>query len=116
MAALPGKSRRTSPATTWTSTTPPRRAGSSSTSGRRRPKPSRRWRRSKKLVVLKARQLGISWLSLSYALWLMLFHPPATVLLFSLREEESQGAAVAPARDVWAAAGVAAVEGRAAEQ
>ena len=45
---------------------------------------------SKKLVVLKARQLGISWLSLSYALWLMLFHPPATVLLFSLREEESK--------------------------
>ncbi|MBK8049293.1 MAG: hypothetical protein IPK16_20555 [Anaerolineales bacterium] len=27
---------------------------------------------SRKLVVLKARQLGISWLSLAYALWLML--------------------------------------------
>ena len=45
---------------------------------------------SKKLVILKARQLGISWLSLAYALWLMLFHPPATILLFSLREEESK--------------------------
>ena len=39
---------------------------------------------SKKLVVLKARQLGISWLSLSYALWLMLFHPPATTQFQSL--------------------------------
>ena len=45
---------------------------------------------SRKLVVLKARQLGISWLSLSYALWLMVFQAPATILLFSLREEESK--------------------------
>ena len=45
---------------------------------------------SRKLVILKARQLGISWLSLSYALWLMLFRSPATILLFSLREEESK--------------------------
>ena len=28
---------------------------------------------SRKLVILKARQLGISWLCLSYALWLMVF-------------------------------------------
>ncbi|MBK8048121.1 MAG: hypothetical protein IPK16_13940 [Anaerolineales bacterium] len=45
---------------------------------------------SRKLVVLKARQLGISWLSLAYALWLMLFRSPATVLLFSLREAEAK--------------------------
>jgi hypothetical protein len=45
---------------------------------------------SRKLVILKARQLGISWLSLGYALWLMLFQAPATILLFSLREEESK--------------------------
>ncbi len=45
---------------------------------------------SRKLVILKARQLGISWLCLSYALWLMLFQAPATILLFSLREEESK--------------------------
>ncbi len=45
---------------------------------------------SRKLVILKARQLGISWLSLSYALWLMLFQSPATILLFCLREEESK--------------------------
>jgi hypothetical protein len=45
---------------------------------------------SKKLVVLKARQLGISWLALAYALWLMVFQSPATILLFSLREEEAK--------------------------
>jgi hypothetical protein len=45
---------------------------------------------SRKLVIFKARQLGISWLSLGYALWLMLYHAPATILLFSLREEESK--------------------------
>lgn len=45
---------------------------------------------SRKLVVLKARQLGISWLSLAYALWLMLFRLPATVLLFSLWEAEAK--------------------------
>ncbi len=44
----------------------------------------------RKLVVLKARQLGISWLSLAYALWLLVCRPPATVLLFSLREAEAK--------------------------
>jgi hypothetical protein len=41
------------------------------------------------LVVLKARQLGISWLCLAYALWLLIYQAPATVLLFSLREAEA---------------------------
>lgn len=49
----------------------------------------RRMADERMLVVLKARQLGISWLSLAYALWLLLFHAPATVLLFSLREAEA---------------------------
>jgi hypothetical protein len=40
-------------------------------------------------VILKARQLGLSWLVLGYALWLMLFRPAATVLVFSKRQEES---------------------------
>jgi hypothetical protein len=40
-------------------------------------------------VILKARQLGLSWLVLGFALWLMLFHPAATVLLFSRRDEEA---------------------------
>lgn len=41
------------------------------------------------IIILKARQLGLTWLVLAYALWLMLFHPAATVLLFSLRDTEA---------------------------
>jgi hypothetical protein len=40
-------------------------------------------------IILKARQLGLSWLVLAYALWLMLFYPAATILIFSLRETEA---------------------------
>ncbi|MFM7583349.1 MAG: hypothetical protein ACKO9F_11635 [Caldilinea sp.] len=35
-----------------------------------------RMKAERKLVVLKARQLGISWLSLAYALWLLVCRPP----------------------------------------
>ena len=41
------------------------------------------------VVILKARQLGITWLVLGFALWLMLFQPSAVVLLFSRRDDES---------------------------
>jgi hypothetical protein len=41
------------------------------------------------VVILKARQLGLTWLVLGYALWLMLFRPAATVLLFSRRDDEA---------------------------
>jgi hypothetical protein len=41
------------------------------------------------VVILKARQLGMTWLVLAFALWLMLFHPIATVLLFSRRDDEA---------------------------
>ena len=40
-------------------------------------------------VVLKARQLGMTWLVLGFLLWLMLFRPAATVLLFSKRDNEA---------------------------
>lgn len=40
-------------------------------------------------VILKARQLGVTWLALGYALWQMLFQPVATVLLFSRRDDEA---------------------------
>jgi len=40
-------------------------------------------------IVLKARQLGLTWLCLSYALWQMIFHPKAEVLLFSRRDDEA---------------------------
>lgn len=41
------------------------------------------------LVVLKARQLGLTWLVLGFALWLALFRPAATILLFSRRDDEA---------------------------
>ena len=40
-------------------------------------------------VVLKARQLGLSWLVVGWALWLMLFRPAATILFFSKRDQEA---------------------------
>ncbi len=39
--------------------------------------------------ILKARQLGLTWLAIAYALWMMLFRSEATVLLFSRRDDES---------------------------
>lgn len=41
------------------------------------------------VVMLKARQLGMSWLVTAYGLWLMVFRPAATVLLFSKRDMEA---------------------------
>lgn len=41
------------------------------------------------VVVLKARQLGLTWLALAFCLWLMLFNPIATILLFSRRDDEA---------------------------
>lgn len=41
------------------------------------------------VVMLKARQLGMSWLTVAYGLWLMLFQPAATVLFFSKRDAEA---------------------------
>jgi len=41
------------------------------------------------VVVLKARQLGLTWLVLGFALWLMLFRAAATVLIFSKRDDEA---------------------------
>lgn len=42
------------------------------------------------LIILKARQLGLTWLVLCFALWLMIFKPAKTVMLFSRRDDESQ--------------------------
>jgi len=42
------------------------------------------------VIILKARQLGMTWLCLSFILWLMLFKPAVTGLLFSRRDEEAQ--------------------------
>ena len=45
--------------------------------------------RERLVVILKARQLGMTWLVVGYALWLLLFRPAATVLLFSKRDDEA---------------------------
>lgn len=42
------------------------------------------------LIILKARQLGQTWLVLCYILWLMIFQPARTMLLFSRRDDEAQ--------------------------
>lgn len=42
-----------------------------------------------KLVVLKARQLGLSWLILWIQLWYMLFRPGSAVTMFSVGEREA---------------------------
>jgi len=44
---------------------------------------------ARQFVILKARQLGMTWLAVGFALWLMLFRPAATVLLFSKRDDEA---------------------------
>jgi len=43
----------------------------------------------KLLIILKARQLGMTWLCLAYALWLMIFRPAATILIFSRGDREA---------------------------
>jgi hypothetical protein len=43
----------------------------------------------RRFVILKARQLGLTWLATGFALWLMLFRPAATALLFSVRDDEA---------------------------
>src|SRR5262249_41797601 len=45
--------------------------------------------RNKLVVILKPRQVGITWLVLCYILWLCLFRPVATALLFSRRDDEA---------------------------
>lgn len=41
------------------------------------------------LLILKARQLGISWLVCAYVLWLCLFYPGRLVLMFSIGQDEA---------------------------
>jgi hypothetical protein len=50
---------------------------------------ARQFQDERLLVVLKARQLGLTWLALAFALWQVLLHPVATVLLFSKRDDEA---------------------------
>jgi len=45
---------------------------------------------NQQVIVLKARQLGLTWLAVSYALWTMLFRRGSGILLFSRRENEAK--------------------------
>lgn len=45
---------------------------------------------NKRLIILKARQLGISWLVAAYALWMALFKNNANILILSQKEELAQ--------------------------
>lgn len=42
-----------------------------------------------RLLILKARQLGITWLACAYALWLCLHRPARLVLTFSIGQDEA---------------------------
>lgn len=44
---------------------------------------------SKYVIFMKARQMGWTWCMLVIALWMMVFHPIAKVLLFSQRDEDA---------------------------
>lgn len=43
-----------------------------------------------RIIILKARQLGVSWLLSAYALWKASFHDGANVLMLSKREDEAR--------------------------
>lgn len=45
---------------------------------------------STKIIALKARQLGITWLLVGYALWLMLFRPGSVVMMFSRTGDDAK--------------------------
>jgi hypothetical protein len=47
------------------------------------------WIANEKNVVLKARQLGITWLAAGLGLWTVLFRPGTRVLVISINEEEA---------------------------
>lgn len=44
---------------------------------------------NQKIIILKARQVGLTWLCLAYALWQMLFRPIATILVYSARDTDA---------------------------
>jgi hypothetical protein len=48
------------------------------------------WHQNQRNIVLKARQLGVSWLLAVYVLWVAQYHEGANVLVLSKREEEAK--------------------------
>lgn len=51
---------------------------------------ARVWLTQRRVIILKGRQLGISWLAAAYALWTAMFHPGALVLLVSQTKTDAQ--------------------------
>ena len=45
---------------------------------------------NKNVIILKARQLGLSWTVAGYALWLAMFHKYQRILIISINDTESQ--------------------------
>lgn len=45
--------------------------------------------RNDKIIILKARQIGLTWLLVAYALWTMIFIPNSIVLFWSKRDDEA---------------------------
>jgi len=43
----------------------------------------------RKVILLKARQIGMTWLALAYSLWMLLFMDNVTILLFSRGDREA---------------------------
>lgn len=46
--------------------------------------------KKQRVAILKARQLGLTWLALGYILWRMVFYPIATVGIFSRTEDDAK--------------------------
>lgn len=44
----------------------------------------------KRCVVLKARQLGVTWVAAAYAVWTLLFRPGSLVLVYRQKEDEAK--------------------------
>lgn len=52
------------------------------------------------VIILKARQLGISWLVIAYALWLCLFHANKLVMVFS-KDQDSANEMIRRAKGIY---------------
>jgi hypothetical protein len=48
------------------------------------------WLGNNRTIVLKARQLGVTWVSAGFALWHLLFKPGSRVLIYSTGESQAQ--------------------------
>lgn len=52
------------------------------------------------VIILKARQLGMSWLVIAFAVWLCIYHPGQTVMVFS-KDQESANEMVRRAKGIF---------------